>query len=82
MKTRFLFIDTSIIETLSKQPLRLHELSAVAAVRNEALRLNVRRAGVSPGESADSTVNERLQILRRAGRIAYDPATSRWDVLR
>lgn len=78
MKTRFLFIETSIIETLSKQPLRLHELSAVAAVRNEALRLNVRRAGVSPGESADSTVNERLQALRRVGRIAYDRATSRW----
>jgi hypothetical protein len=46
---------------------------------NEALRLNRRRAGLSPSESAGITVNERLQALRRSGRATYDPATSRWE---
>lgn len=81
MKTDISRLDSSIIETLAKCPLRLDELLAVAAVRNQALRLNIRRAGVSPSDSAEGTLNERLQALRRGSRIAYDPATSRWDAL-
>ncbi len=79
MKTDFFHLDSSIMEALSKRPLRLDELLAVAAVRDPALGLTIRRAGVSPSNSADTTINERLQALRRAGRIAYDPATRRWD---
>jgi hypothetical protein len=81
MKIDFSFLDSSIIETLEKGPLKLDDLLAVAAVRNQALSLNTRRAGVSPSSSADSTINERLQALRRAGQVAYDRPTSRWDVL-
>ena len=80
MKNSFLSIDSSIIESLAHRPLRLQELLAVAAVRTEALRLNVRRAGVSPSERSDTTINERLQALRRNGHIGYDPATSRWEI--
>lgn len=79
MKTNFSSLDSSILEILTDRPLRLGEILAVATVRDEALRINRRRAGVSPSESADITVNERLQAMRRSGRITYDPATSRWD---
>ena len=82
MKIDFSLLDSSIIEILTKGPLKLHDLLAVAAVRDQALRLNIRRAGVSPSNSADATINERLQALRRAGRVAYDRPTSRWGVLR
>lgn len=78
MKTDFSQLESSIIETLAKGPLRLDELVAVAAIRNQALRLNIRRAGVSPSNSAETTINERLQALRRGGKIAYDSATNRW----
>lgn len=81
MKIDFSLLDSSIIETLAKGPVKLDDLLAVAAVRDQALRFNIRRAGVSPSNSADTTINERLQALRRAGRIAYDRPTSRWDVL-
>lgn len=81
MKKDFLALDSSIIEVLSKRPLRLDELLAVVVVRNEALHLNIRRAGVPPSSSADTTVNERLQTLRRSGRIAFDSATRRWEIL-
>lgn len=81
MKFKFQFIDRLIVETLAKRPLRLEELLEMTTIRNEALRLNIRRAGVSPSKSADTTVNERLQALRRNGSIAYDSATNRWDTL-
>lgn len=73
-------MDRLIVETLAKRPLRLDELLGVTTIRNEALRLNIRRAGASPSESADTTVNERLQALRRSNGIAYDSATSRWSI--
>ena len=79
MKTNFSSLDSSILEVLAEHPSRLDEILAVVAVRDEALRINRRRAGASPSESADITVNERLQALRRSGRIAYDSATSRWE---
>jgi len=79
MKTDFGPLDALIIKTLARRSLRLSELLSVAAVRDQGLRLNVRRAGVSPSASADTTINERLQALRRSGTIAYDSATSRWD---
>jgi len=80
MKTNFSSLDSSILEALTEHPSRLDEILAVVAVRDEALRINRRRAGASPSESADTTVNERLQALRRSGRIAYDSTTSRWEV--
>lgn len=61
--------------------MRLNELLEAIAIRHEAIRLNVRRAGVSPSESADTTINERLQALRRDRKIQYDPATNRWSPL-
>ena len=80
MNPDFTHLDSLIVETLANRPLRRDEVLEVSAVRNQALRLNIRRAGVSPSDSADTTINERLQALRRSGRIAYDSATSRWDV--
>jgi len=56
---------------------RRSELSEVPAVRDQVLRLNIRRAEVSPSDSADTTINERLQVLRRNGRVRYDLAGSR-----
>jgi hypothetical protein len=82
MKIDSSLLDSSIIETLARGPLKLDDLLAVAAVRDQALRLNIRRAGVSPSNSADTTINERLQVLRRASQVAYDRPTSRWEVLR
>jgi hypothetical protein len=79
MKPDFTLLDALIVEALAKRPLRRHEVSGVSAVRIQALRLDIRRAGVSPSDSADATINERLQALRRSGRIAYDSATSRWS---
>lgn len=79
MKADFFSLDSSILEALTKRPLRLDEMLTVITVRQEALRLNRRRAGASPSESADITVNERLQALRRTGKISYDLATSRWE---
>ena len=79
MKTDFSSLDASILEAFAERPLRLREVLAVVAIRDEALRINRRRAGSSPSESADITVNERLQALRRSGRVSYDPATSRWE---
>jgi hypothetical protein len=81
MRKDFLPLDDSIIDTIAKFPLTLKELAAVSIVRNQALRLSIRRSGVAPSNSADMTVNERLQALRREGRLAYDPGTSRWEVL-
>jgi hypothetical protein len=79
MKKDFGSLDASIIEILARRSLLPSELLSVAAVRDQAFRLNVRRAGVSPSASADKTIIERLQALRRSGKIAYDSATSRWD---
>lgn len=78
MKRDFTPLDSAIAETLANRPLRRDELSEAPAVRTQALRLNIRRSGVSPSDSADTTINERLQALRRSGRVSYDSATSRW----
>lgn len=80
MKIDLVPLDSSIVEALAKRPLRRDELLAVDTVRSQALRLNIRRAGVSPSDSADITITERLQALRRVGRIAYDSVTSRWNI--
>lgn len=79
MKTDFSALDSSILAALERRPSQLSEILSVAAVRDSALRIARRRAGASPSESADITVNERLQAMRRGGRISYDLATSRWE---
>jgi hypothetical protein len=81
MKIDFSLLDFSNTETLAKSPLKLDDLLVGAAVRDQAFRLNIRRAGVSPSNSADTTVNERLQVLRRASQVSFDRSTSRWGVL-
>lgn len=80
MKGDFTSLDSVIIETLTMRPFQRDELSEVLTVRTQALRLKIRRSGVSPSDSADTTINERLQALRRTGRVAYDSATSRWHI--
>lgn len=79
MKTDFSSLDASILEVLAERPSRLSEILAVGSVRKNALRLARRRAGTSPSESADITVNERLQAMRRDGTVIFDTATSRWE---
>lgn len=79
MKTDFSSLDSTILDVLAERPCRLSEILTVVTVRDSALRANQRRAGASPSESADITVNERLQAMRQSGRVAYDPATSRWE---
>ena len=79
MSTDFSILDASILEVLAKGPSRLSEILAAQAVRDRALRIHRRRAGTSPSESADITVNERLQAMRKIGTVVYDPATSRWE---
>ena len=76
----FALLDIAIIEMLTLRPFQRDELTEVATVRNQALRLNIRRGGVSPSASADETIHERLQALRMSGRITYDSATNRWAV--
>jgi hypothetical protein len=46
MKIDFSRLDSEIVETLAKGRLKLDDLVAVAAVRDQALRLNIRRTGV------------------------------------
>lgn len=53
MKKDFLPLDDSVIDTIAKSPVRLEELAAVSAVRNQALLLNIRWSGVAPSSSAD-----------------------------
>lgn len=79
MKTDFSALDSSILELLAERPFRLSEILTVVAVRDKALRIARRRAGASPSESADITVNERLQALRRRGKVGYDAVTTRWE---
>ena len=71
-------LDTAILASLALSPRRLAELLALEVVRAQALRVARRRAGLSAADSADETVKERLQALRRSGRIEYDRATTRW----
>jgi hypothetical protein len=79
MKTDFSSLDESILQALAERPSRLGEVLAVRAIRENAILLARRRAGTSPSESADIAVHERLQAMRRDGRVTYDSATSRWE---
>jgi len=78
MKTDYSKLDFSILDTVAMGAQRLDQILAVGAVREVALQVARRRAGASPSGSADETVMERLQALRRAGKIDFDRATSRW----
>jgi len=55
MKHHFTSLDSALVETLASRPFRRDERSDVPAVREQALRLNIRRAGVSPSDSADTS---------------------------
>jgi hypothetical protein len=78
MKADYSRLDFSILDAFATGPQSLDRILAVGAVRKAALQLARRRAGASPSESADETVKERLQALRRAGKIEFDRATHRW----
>jgi hypothetical protein len=80
-KRDFTSLDSAIVETLTDRPFRRDELLKVPSVRDQALRLDVRRSGVSREDSADITISERLQALRQSGGLTYDLATSRWCVV-
>lgn len=53
MKKDVLPLNDLITDTIAESPLKLGELAAVSVVRNQALRLNIRRSGVAPSSSAD-----------------------------
>jgi len=55
-------------------PQRLDAILADSVVSVAASRISRLRAGTSPAGSANETIKERLQALRRTGQIAYDPA--------
>ena len=78
MKTDYGRLDFLILDTVAKGPQSLDRILISAAVREVAMRLARRRAGASPSESADETIKERLQALRRAGKIEFDRASRRW----
>lgn len=78
MKTDYSRLDLSILDCLATVARPLNQILTVDSVRKLALQLARRRAGASPGESADETVKERLQALRRGGKIEFDRACSRW----
>ncbi len=74
-------LDTSILEVVSRMPHRPDALLANGTVRQAAIRVTRRRAGASPAESTDTTIMERLNALRLAGRISYDHSTGRWNTI-
>jgi len=80
MKKDFSPIDDSIVHVLAERPCRLEEILQVPTIRELALLVVRLRAGLSRSESADVTVHERLQILRRDGKVSYDRSTSRWHI--
>jgi hypothetical protein len=71
-------LDASILAVVSGMPHRLDAVLATEAVRRAAMRVTRRRAGASPAESTDTTIMDRLHVLRLAGRISYDHSTGRW----
>lgn len=71
-------LDASILAVVSSMPHRLDAVLATEAVRRVAMRVTRRRAGASPAESIDTTIMDRLHVLRLAGRISYDHSTGRW----
>lgn len=81
MKADFSSLDAFILQELAHRPSRLDEILQVRAVRDHALRAAPHRSGASPSQSADTTVNERMQALRRGGKLACDPATGRREML-
>lgn len=81
MKTDYSRLDFSILGVVAAGAQPLDRILAVGVVRKLALQLARRRAGASPSESADETVKERLQALRRAGKVEFDRATCRWAVV-
>jgi hypothetical protein len=68
-KRDFTFLDAAIVEALAHRPCRRDNLLGVQAVRDQALRLDVRRSGVSRGGSADTTISERLQVFDKAAAL-------------
>lgn len=79
VKADFSSLDASILQALAGRPSRLGDILQVRGVREHALRVARRRSGASPSQSADTAINERMQALRRVGRVLYDPATKRWE---
>ncbi|MDZ7863041.1 hypothetical protein [Acidovorax sp.] len=80
MKADFPSLDASMQQVLAARPSRLDDILQVRAVRDHTQRAAPRRSVASPGSSADTTIHERMQALRRAGRVGHEPPTGRWEV--
>jgi len=78
MRTDYSRLDFLILDVVATRAQSLDQILAAGAVRKLALQLARRRAGTSPSESADETIRERLQALRRGGKIEFDRANRRW----
>ena len=78
MKTDYTTLDALLLSAVAAGALSFDAILAISGVREAAIRVARRRAGASPSESTDKTINERLQVQRRAGKIDYDRATCRW----
>ncbi len=72
-------LDTSILDAVSHLPQRPESLLANSVVRSAAMRVTRRRAGASPAQSTDTTIMERLNVLRLTGQISFDHSTGRWN---
>lgn len=81
MKKDFSALDGSILRALTERPLALTDIFNVPLIRDEALDVVRLRAGASRSTSAESTIQERLQILRRDRHVTYDKATGRWSAI-
>lgn len=71
-------LDAAILALVSQSPRAKEALLAEDALRRLALHVYRPRAGASPADSTDQTIMERLNMLRMAGRLAYDHSTNRW----
>lgn len=71
-------LDAAILALVSQAPRAKDAILAEGALRRLALHVYRPRAGESPAQSTDRTIMDRLNKMRIAGRLAYDPGTSRW----
>jgi len=77
-KKDYSHLDAAILALVSEAPRAKEALLAEEALRRLSLHVYRPRSGESPAQSTDKTILERLNMMRIAGRLAYDPATRRW----
>jgi hypothetical protein len=72
-------LDASILRLLHGTPCGHEAIKANDTVRRTAIGVTRRRSGTSPSESTETTIMERLNQLRLAGRISYDHSSRCWN---